>query len=32
VRAMGSELKVDTELEKGTRFHFTLHLPQPERM
>lgn len=32
VRAMGSELKVDTELEKGTRFHFTLNLPQPERI
>lgn len=29
VRAMGGELCVDTELEKGTRFHFVLDLPQP---
>lgn len=28
VRAMGGELQVDTELEKGTRFYFTLELPQ----
>ncbi|MGQ0764529.1 MAG: sensor histidine kinase [Gemmatimonadota bacterium] len=32
VRAMSSELKVETELERGTRFHFTLELPQPERL
>lgn len=32
VRAMGSELEVETELEKGTRFHFVLDLPQPTRM
>jgi signal transduction histidine kinase len=31
VRAMGSELQVATELEKGTRFYLTLHLPQPEK-
>jgi signal transduction histidine kinase len=28
VRAMRGELKVETELEKGTRFSFTLELPQ----
>ncbi len=32
VRAMGSELTVETELEKGTRFSFVLDLPQPERL
>ncbi|MEO6447074.1 MAG: ATP-binding protein, partial [Gemmatimonadaceae bacterium] len=32
VLAMGGELGVETELEKGTRFHFTLELPQPERL
>jgi signal transduction histidine kinase len=32
VRAMASELKVETELERGTRFHFTLQLPQPDRL
>lgn len=32
VRAMSSELEVETELERGTRFHFTLELPQPERL
>ncbi|HSA57188.1 MAG TPA: HAMP domain-containing sensor histidine kinase [Gemmatimonadaceae bacterium] len=32
VRAMGGELHVETELEKGTRFHFTVELPQPARM
>lgn len=32
VRAMGGELEVETELERGTRFHFTLELPQPARM
>ncbi len=30
--AMGGELGVETELEKGTRFHFTLDLPQPTRL
>jgi signal transduction histidine kinase len=32
VRAMGGELAVETELERGTRFHFTLDLPQSGRM
>lgn len=32
VVAMGGELGVETELEKGTRFHFVLELPQPSRM
>lgn len=32
VRAMGGELGVDTELEKGTRFHFILDLPQPDKL
>jgi len=32
VVAMGGLLGVETELEKGTRFHFVLELPQPERM
>ncbi len=32
VLAMGGELGVETELEKGTRFHFTLELSQPARM
>ena len=32
VRAMGGELRVETELEQGTRFSFTLDLPQPERL
>jgi len=32
VTAMGGALGVETELEKGTRFHFTLELPQPTRM
>jgi signal transduction histidine kinase len=32
VRAMGGELTVDTELEKGTRFHFQLDLPQPDKI
>jgi signal transduction histidine kinase len=31
VRAMGGELLVSTALEKGTRFYFTLDLPQPEK-
>ncbi len=31
VRAMGGELHVTTELERGTRFYFTLDLAQPER-
>ena len=31
VRAMGGELQVETELEKGTRFFFTLELPSPQR-
>lgn len=32
VRAMGGELEVQTELEKGTRFAFVLELPQPDRL
>ena len=28
---MGGELQVGTELEKGTRFYFTLELEQPEK-
>jgi signal transduction histidine kinase len=32
VRAMGGELQVSTELEKGTRFFFTLSLPQPKKL
>lgn len=32
VRAMGGELQVDSELEKGTRFHFVLDLPQPDKL
>ena len=32
VRAMGGELQVATELEKGTRFYFTLELEQPETL
>jgi signal transduction histidine kinase len=32
VTAMGGELGVDTELERGTRFFFVLELPQPARM
>lgn len=32
IRAMGGELEVETELEKGTRFFFALELPQPTRM
>ena len=31
VLAMGGELQVDTELEKGTRFFFCLELPPPTR-
>lgn len=31
VRAMGGELRVETESEKGTRFHFTIELPLPTR-
>lgn len=30
VEAMGSRLDVQTELGKGTRFHFALHLPSAE--
>ncbi|MGQ0648860.1 MAG: sensor histidine kinase [Gemmatimonadaceae bacterium] len=32
VRAMGSDLRVETQLEQGTRFSFTLDLPQPDRL
>src|SRR5688572_7260126 len=32
IRAMGGELHVATELEKGTRFYFTLDLAQPEQL
>lgn len=32
VRRMGGELQVETELEKGTRFHFELDLPLPRRL
>ena len=32
IRAMGGELQVATELEKGTRFFFALDLPQPEKL
>lgn len=32
VGAMGGTLGVETALEKGTRFHFVLHLPQPDRL
>lgn len=32
VIAMGGELGVETELEKGTRFHFVLDLPQGSRL
>jgi signal transduction histidine kinase len=32
IRAMGGELHVSTELEKGTRFYFTLDLAQPEQL
>lgn len=32
ILAMGANLGVETELEKGTRFHFILDLPQPSRM
>ena len=32
VAAMGGLLGVETELERGTRFHFILELPQPSRM
>lgn len=31
IAAMGGELAVDTELEKGTRFRFTLELPPARR-
>ena len=32
IMAMGGELGVETELEKGTRFHFVLDLPQGSRL
>lgn len=32
IRAMGGELQVESELEKGTRFFFTLDLPQVDRI
>lgn len=32
IRAMGGELRVDTELEQGTRFSFEIELPAAARM
>jgi signal transduction histidine kinase len=32
IAAMGGELGVETELEKGTRFHFIVDLPQGSRL
>jgi signal transduction histidine kinase len=32
ISAMGGELGVETELERGTRFHFELDLPKPARL
>jgi signal transduction histidine kinase len=32
IRAMGGELKVETEIEKGTRFSFVVDLPVPTRI
>jgi signal transduction histidine kinase len=32
LRAMGGELQVATELERGTRFYFTLDLAQPAKL
>jgi signal transduction histidine kinase len=32
IAAMGGELGVETELERGTRFHFILDLPQGSRL
>ena len=32
IAAMGGELGVETELEKGTRFHFVLDLPRGSRL
>ena len=32
ITAMGGDLGVETELEKGTRFHFVLDLPIPARL
>jgi signal transduction histidine kinase len=32
IRAMGGELSVDTELERGTRFSFEIELPAAARM
>lgn len=32
IHAMGGELKVETELEKGTRFSFVVDLPVPARL
>lgn len=32
IHAMGGELKVETELEKGTRFSFVVDLPVPNRI
>jgi signal transduction histidine kinase len=32
VRAMGGEMKVETEVEKGTRFYFQLELPPSQTM
>jgi signal transduction histidine kinase len=32
VRAMGGEMKVETEVERGTRFYFQLDLPSSQTL